>query len=401
MASGGPGRFVERLWKAAAADERFVVGLSSGTSFDGVDAALVRISGSGAALRAELIEFACLPYETDTRARVGGAPIATTPELARLHFELGEVFASAALLVIDRSGRSPADVDLIGSHGQTVFHEPPSGARRGVTLQIGEADIIARRTGVVTVSDFRTADIAAGGSGAPLIPLVDWLLFRKPGEPRLLLNVGGIANLTYVSDVLEELAAFDTGPGNSIMDEIVRAATGGRDSFDRDGARALSGEPRVEVVEEFLSRPYFRKAPPKSTGRELFGEEAARDLARAVHPGREIESLANDELNDLLATAAAVTAQSVRAGAALMPSASRVFVSGGGVHNRAIMIRLSKAFSPAPVASLLQLGMDPDAKEAVGFAVLASETICGRSGNVMAATGAVCPAVLGKVSPGL
>ena len=401
MASEAPGRFVERLLRAATAPERLVVGLSSGTSFDGVDAALVRISGSHEALLAELLEFACVPYEGGTRGRIARAPEATTPQLARLHFELGEAFASAALQLIDRSGRSPMDVDLIGSHGQTVFHEPPADGRQGVTLQIGEADIIARRTGVATVSGFRTADIAAGGSGAPLIPLVDWLLFRKTGEPRLLLNIGGIANLTYVPDAFEDVAAFDTGPGNSLMDEIVSAATGGRDCFDRDGARALRGTSCEAAVEEFLSRPYFREAPPKSTGKELFGAAAARDLARMVHPDNAIETLSNAELADLLATAAKVTARSVREATAFIPAVSRVVASGGGVRNRAVMSRLSEFFSPVPVVSLSELGMDPDAKEAVGFAVLANETLCGRHGNVPAATGAAQPVVLGKVSPGL
>lgn len=401
MDRGDPGRLVERLRTAVAARDRLIVGLSSGTSSDGVDAALLRVSGSGGTLDVDLLAFTCVPYEPAVRARIAGAAAAGVPELARLHFELGEVFARAAALLVTRSGHALGDVDLIGSHGQTVFHEPPSEGRTGVTLQIGEADVIAARTGVTTVSDFRTADVAAGGSGAPLIPLVDWLLFRRPGDARLLLNMGGIANVTYVPDALEDVVAFDTGPGNVLLDEIVAAATGGRESFDEEGGRALRGRVDEGAVERFLARPYFSAPPPKSTGRELFGAGAARELAAMVHPDRRMESLEGSELDDLLATAAAVTARSVRDAAGFVPPISSVFASGGGVHNSAVMSGLSRLFSPIPVMSVSELGMDPDAKEAVGFAVLANETLHGSPGNLEAATGASRRVVLGKISPAL
>lgn len=400
MGSDTRGRLVERLSRVATADARTVVGLSSGTSADGIDAAVVRISG-GEALDVELLGFVCVPYDAETSARVSRAPEAQTPELARLHYDLGEAFAHAALRVIDESGLKPADIDIVGSHGQTVFHEPPADGRPGVTLQIGEADVIARSTGVTTVSDFRAADVAAGGSGAPLIPVVDWLLFRHPGEPRHLLNVGGIANLTYVPDSLDDVVAMDTGPGNSLLDAIVTIATAGRMRYDEGGLLALRGEPCDAAVAEFLSLPYFAKPPPKSTGKELFGAQAARRLSRAVHPETEVEHLTDAQLGDVLATAVAVTARSVRAGADLLPPASSVLVSGGGVRNQALMSLLSELLAPARVASLSEAGMDPDAKEAVGFAVLANETLLGHSGNVPRATGATAAVVLGKISPGI
>lgn len=402
MNSTSHGRLVDRLARMASEASRRVVGLSSGTSYDGIDAALVRVSGSGCDVRVDVERFECVPFEKGMRDRIGASPAADVAELARLHFDLGEAFADAALSLIGGANLAPDEIDLVGSHGQTVYHEPPSGSRRGVTLQIGEADVIAARTGVPTVSDFRTADVAAGGAGAPLIPMVDWLLFREPGRPRLMLNVGGIANVTWVGDELDGLVAFDTGPGNALLDELVRTATAGRDSFDEGGLAAQSGKVSGEAVRLFMEHPYFDLPPPKSTGKELFGPAAARRLARMVHGEKAIESLTETELGSLLATAAMVTARAVLDAAARFTSdVAEVVVSGGGVRNAAIMADLSALFSPVPVVSLAKLGMDPDAKEAVGFAVLANETVAGRAGNVPAATGASRPVVLGKISPAL
>jgi anhydro-N-acetylmuramic acid kinase len=396
--TGGP--LANELLKIASRDPRTIVGLMSGTSHDGIDAAVVEVSGSGEALAVELVRFDCVPFPPVVGERIGRAVELGVPELARLSFDLGEAFASAALEVIRRAGLTSRDVDVIGSHGQTVFHDPPSEDRGGVTLQIGEADVIARRTGVVTVSDFRTADVAAGGSGAPLIPLVDWLLFRRPAGSRLMLNVGGIANVTLVGESLGSLIAFDTGPGNALVDEIVRMATGGREAFDRDGSRASKGAVEDAAVESFLRRPYFCKPPPKSTGKELFGTEAAVELAGLVAGETPISELSEARLCDVLATAVMVTARSVRdASSALAEQAAEVVVSGGGVRNATLMRCLRELFAPTPVVSLAEIGMDPDAKEAVGFAVLANETIAGRAGNVPAATGANAPAILGKISP--
>jgi anhydro-N-acetylmuramic acid kinase len=398
--TGGP---VGRLHDIAALRARLVVGLMSGTSCDGIDAALVRVDGSGSGLRAELLAFLCRSYPPELRERARSAGSAGAREIARLNFDIGEAFADAALAVIEAAGLSPAAVHLIGSHGQTVFHEPPCGAEAGATLQIGEADVIAERTGVVTVADFRTADVAAGGHGAPLIPLVDWLLFRPREGARVMLNLGGIANLTWVTPDVADVRAFDTGPGNALIDEIVGAATGGLGRVDRGGARALRGQPVAQAVETFLRHPYFSQRPPKSTGRETFGPAAAEELAGMAFPGRTTAGLSEREVDDLLATACAVTARSVKDAMAFLPASPEpadVVVSGGGARNVAVVGMLAELFAPSPVCGLDTLGMDPDAKEAVGFAVLANETILGAPGNLPAVTGASRPVVLGKISAG-
>jgi len=414
MTPGPAGRLAQRLLDLASLHERRVVGLMSGTSSDGVDAALVRIAGSGPGVRVEVVSFLCHAFPSGLADRIAAAPSACVSEIARLGFDLGEAFAEAALAVIAAAGLTPADVHLVGSHGQTVWHEPPPPGRRGdaprpeagvrgATLQLGEGDVIAQRTGVVTVSDFRTADVAAGGHGAPLIPLVDWLVFRPRAGARIMLNVGGIANLTRVTPDLEGVRAFDTGPGNALMDAIVAGATGGRERMDRDGARAARGRANEEAVQAFMRHPYFAARPPKSTGKETFGDQAAGDLARLMFPGRPFAAFSDAELSDLLATAAAVTARSVAEAVrsvAAPPEPSEVVVSGGGTRNAALMRMLAEALAPCPVRTLEALGMDPDAKEAMGFAVLANETIAGRPGNLPAVTGASRPVVLGKISAG-
>ena len=398
----------ERLRAIASLDERLVIGLSSGTSFDGIDAALVRISGRGDDIRAELLSFVCVAFEPALRERIARSGGSKAPELTRLNFDVGEAFAAAALTLMAGTDRGISEIHLIGSHGQTVHHDPPAANRSGATLQIGEADVIARRTGLVTVADFRTADVAAGGSGAPLVPLVDWLLFRRRGEALLLLNIGGIANMTCVTERLEDVLAFDTGPGNALIDELIRAATGLPDAIDAGGARALQGTVDAAAADAFLAHPYFASAPPKSTGKETFGSEAAVRLAELVHPGTNIARLAQDQLSDLLATAVSVSARSIRDAVRFLPAdPSRVVVSGGGLKNLAMMSELKRLFGPCPVVGLGEAGaddsagMDPDAKEAVAFAVLADRAVAGEPGNVPAVTGASGPVVLGKFSFGM
>jgi anhydro-N-acetylmuramic acid kinase len=396
----------ERLNAIASLEERLVLGLSSGTSHDGIDAALVRIRGRGDDIDVELLISTCAPMTAGVRDRVARSAWSAAPELNRLNFDLGEAFATAALSLLSDGGIDPVDVHLVGSHGQTVYHEPPTVGRSGATMQLGEPDVIARRTGIPTVADFRTADVAAGGSGAPLVPLVDWLLFRKEGEARLLLNIGGIANLTWVTERLEDVVAFDTGPGNALIDEIVRAVTGRAGAIDEGGAIASSGKAVSAAVDTFLEHPYFSIAPPKSTGKETFGREAAERLSDLVLEGRGLDSVSENELPDLLATAVAVTARSIRDGARHLPGdATGVIVSGGGLSNRAIMQSLKELFAPTPVVGLGEgegaLGLDPDAKEAVAFAVLADRAVAGLPGNVPAATGAKEGVVLGKLSMGM
>lgn len=399
------GRTVDRLAAIASRGDSLVVGLSSGTSFDGIDAALVRISDTDNATTAAIEEFICVPFDDGLRSRLARSSEHTASELSRLNFDLGRAFGAAALSLLDRAGVPASDIDLIGSHGQTVFHSPPDEyGEGGHTMQIGEADVIASMTGVVTVADFRTADVAAGGSGAPLIPYVDWLLFRREGELRVMLNIGGIANVTWVPNDLEDVVAFDTGPGNGLSDEIVRLHSGGALHYDEGGTGAMRGSASGEAVEAFLNDPYFRRLPPKSTGKERFGRDAALALCELAFPGRSIADLVRREVDDLLATAAVVTSRSIADSLTLLPhsrSRCEIFVSGGGVHNEAIVSGLERLVSPIVVRPLGELGVDPDAKEALGFAVLASETVRGRAGNVTGATGAGRRVVLGKISIGL
>jgi anhydro-N-acetylmuramic acid kinase len=370
---------------------RRIVGLISGTSADAVDAAVVEVEGAGETTRARLIAFAARPYAPELRTRVLALMDAPAGELLRLHYRLGEEFARAALAVIEPLRARGLAVHLVGSHGQTARHHPraagPDG--RAATLQVGEPAVIAERTGLPVVADFRARDVAAGGEGAPLVPLVDWLLFRAPGRVRGCLNLGGIANVTVVGERRESVRAFDLGPANMPLDTVVQAWTRGRETFDRGGARAAAGRIDRGLVAELMRHPYLAIPPPKSTGREEFGEPFVVPLL-ARFAGREA---------DLLATLTRFVAEAVGDGFRrhVPERIDEVFVSGGGARNRTLMAALGEVLAPAPVGSLQDLGMDPDAKEAVAFALLANETLFGLPGNVPAATGAAGPRVLGKI----
>jgi anhydro-N-acetylmuramic acid kinase len=361
---------------------RRVLGLNSGTSADGVDAALVEIEGEGERPRARVAAFAHTPYPEGLGARVRAAASASAAELALLDVEVGEAFAEAAAALLARAGLSP---DLVGSHGQTVFHLP-----RRATLQIGQAAVLAERLGAPVVSDFRTRDVAAGGEGAPLVPLADWLLFAPETGHRALQNLGGIANLTLVSAEREATRAFDTGPGNMPLDGAARATSGL--PCDRGGALATSGRVDEALVEELLGHPFFERPPPRSTGRELFGDEWLAPLLPRFE-GRAA---------DLLATLTRFVAESI-AGAYrrfVWPETGPlpVYVSGGGAANPALLAELVRALAPSVVTTTAVLGVDPAAKEAVAFALLAHETLFGRAGNLPSATGARGPRILGKLT---
>lgn len=379
-----------RLRRIAGLDERLCLGLISGTSADGVDAALCRIRGSGDSTRLALVAHATTPFDEDLRRRVH--EVATVKELCELNFVLGGVFARAAL-ALAAEARLPIDsVHLIGSHGQTVYHLPPFLAGIPSTLQIGEAAAIAEATGVVTVSDFRVRDIAAGGHGAPLVPYVDFLLFRAPGRVRALQNIGGIANVTVVADRADEVIAFDTGPGNIALDLIARRATRGAESLDRDGSLSARGREIPDLVEELMRHPYVRLAPPKTAGREIFGDAFCDELWDR-YAGRPF---------DLLATLARFTARSIAHGYRehVIPRThvDEVYVSGGGGRNPTVFRMLEEELAPLPVQRLDALGFPEQAKEAAAFALLAHECLNGVAQNVPAATGARRRVVMGKIS---
>ncbi|HEV2146940.1 MAG TPA: anhydro-N-acetylmuramic acid kinase [Longimicrobiaceae bacterium] len=378
-----------------------IVGLMSGTSLDGVDAALVEIDGEGADdVRFRLVHWLTEPYGEEQREAVHGAILAGSAErICGLHTDLGEWMAAAAARVCEEAGVPRERVAAVGSHGQTVWHRPPADGRRGATLQLGDPATIAERTGIAVVSDFRTRDMAAGGQGAPLVPWVDRLLFSLPGSARALQNVGGIGNVTWVPPRASEESAFafDTGPGNALMDAAVELATGGRLSFDQDGRLAAQGTVDEALLEELLRHPYFAAEPPKSTGREEFGRPFVERLVAATEPEGDRDWL------DLVATLTELTARSIADAYRrwIVPrGVEQVVVTGGGARNPTLVRRIRTLLDPLEVVGGEVLGVDPEAKEAVAFAVLAWAHLRGIPANVPAATGAAGPRVLGSLTPG-
>jgi anhydro-N-acetylmuramic acid kinase len=376
-----------------------VLGLMSGTSLDGIDAAVVELSGPAAAPAWSVPGFVSVPYSRERRALLREATEGGSAALlCRLHAELGEWLAEAARAGWRAAGLEAADIDLIGSHGQTIWHEPPAGQQRGASLQLGCPATLAERTGVPVVSDFRARDVAAGGEGAPLVPWVDRVLFAHPEHARVLQNIGGIGNLTWVPPRGDEraLVAFDTGPGNVLLDAAAELASNGAETFDRDGARAARGSVDQALLADLMRHPFLARRPPRSTGRELFGRAMVEDLVRRRPPAGAAA------WDDLLATLTAFTARSIAdAVERWTPPAGEVLVSGGGASNPALMRALADALAPRPVASAgVALGVDPDAKEAVAFAVLAWAFVRGVPGNEPAATGAGARRVLGSFTPG-
>jgi anhydro-N-acetylmuramic acid kinase len=378
---------------------RLVVGLMSGTSADGTDAALCEIAGSGTGARARLLAHITVPYPRALRERIFALEEADSAELCDLDVLLGESFAEAVRAVATAAGVPIEKVDLVGSHGQTAAHRPRSAGRLGATLQIGEASVIAERTGRPVISDFRARDVAAGGEGAPLVPLVDYLLFRAPGVARAIQNIGGIANVTLVGESLSDLVAFDTGPGNMALDAVARAASRGVEGYDLGGRRAARGRIDAGLLAELHRHPYLALPPPKSTGRETFGRPFVYPLLDrwASHAPSASEL---SPLDDLLATLTRFTAEAiVRAYREHLPVfPDEVYLCGGGAANATLRAHLAELCSPVPVRDTAALGIDPQAKEAVAFAMLANETLFGHPGNVPRATGAAGGRVLGKIT---
>jgi anhydro-N-acetylmuramic acid kinase len=371
--------------------EVLAVGLMSGTSLDGVSTALVRLTADPPG--AKLILFRQEPYGSGERGAIIDAIARGTPrDLAFLHVALGERFAGAVLSLLADAKVSPKDLSFIASHGQTVWHEPGK-----ATLQLGDAAVIAERLGVRVVSDFRARDVAAGGQGAPLVPLADVMLFGHETEGRLLLNLGGMANYTWVPrrGVAEGAFAFDTGPGVAVIDAVTRRVDPDA-SYDQGGERARRGRPVQRLLEELLADPYFNEAPPKSTGRERFGIEYADRLLTRVRS-------AGGSDNDAVATATALTAESIGRAMDRWPGKDKpgeLVISGGGAKNPALVERLATRVQPRPIVLFDQVFFDGEAKEAVAFAFLGHQSILGRPGNLAAATGARGPRVLGHVTPG-
>jgi anhydro-N-acetylmuramic acid kinase len=376
--------------------ERLVVGLMSGTSMDGIDAALLRITGSGLDTKFDLLKFICNPYGSEIIEGIERLDsFVSIDKISGLNFLVGKALADAAMAVIEEAGFQVGDIDLIGSHGQTIYHNPPS-SRSGVpsTLQIGELDVIAERSGITTVGDFRTRDIAAGGEGAPLIPYADYLFFHDVGRILLSQNIGGISNVTVVTEKISDVVAFDTGPGNLLMNWIVSFATEGKARYDVDGQIAKEGTVDKRLLERLLSDPYFSLKPPKSTGGERFGKIMAMELYSLAKDG-EIT------LFDLMATLLELTVESIAQSYEqfIFPkwSVNEIICSGGGGRNPILMKRLSDRINHVTISSSDAYGIPVDAKEAIAFAILANELISGNYTNLPTVTGAKSYVPLGKI----
>lgn len=375
-------------------------GLMSGTSADGIDAAVVDIDGR----TVRVIAFDTFPYPPAIRRSVltlCNPKTSGVDAICQANARIGELFAQA-LIKLCRKKRIGLDtIDLIGSHGQTVWHNPigrrSAGRRTGSTLQIGEPSVIAQRTGITTVADFRPRDIAAGGQGAPLVPFADQILFAHKRLSRAVQNIGGIANVTYLpaGGTAEDILAFDTGPGNMILDGLVRLITNGKQQYDPNGAWAAKGTFNPALLRRLMSHPFLKRHPPKTTGREVFGQAFYQDLYKQTRRQK-------IRTEDLLATATAFTAASIAdAYCRFLPARpDQVILSGGGCHNRTLVRMLRTFLEGSTILTTADFGIDPDAREAVSFAILGWATIRGIANNVPAATGAKEPVVLGKIIPG-
>jgi len=381
-----------------------VLGLMSGTSADAIDVALARISGAPPRLSAKLLNHTSIHFPPQVRKeilRVAEQQPISAGDLSQLNFRLGETFAEAALAACRRFCVSPKKISLIGSHGQTIFHQgqpvPCLGRPTASTLQIGEPAIIAARTGVNTVADFRPADIAQGGQGAPLVPYADYVLYRHEKLGRVSLNLGGIANITVVPANAKpsQIFAFDTGPANMLIDALVAHFTQDRQRYDKDARLAQQGRSIPALINELMRDPYLKLAPPKSTGREYYGRTY---LDKILALGRRHKA----KPNDLIRAATIFTALSIvdALNRFVLPKTKiqQLIVSGGGSHNPLILGQISAALPEIQIVPSSQLQVPEDAKEAFAFALLAYETFHQRPSNVPSATGARRPAILGKIS---
>ena len=385
---------------------RLVVGMMSGTSVDGVDAALVEISGDDERPAVKLLAFENNPFPAPVRSKIFELfrpETATVDKVGYMNFLLGELYARSALSVIRKAGVRPEDVDAIGSHGQTIWHEPQPREDDGFpvryTVQIGEGSVIAQRTGIPTVSDFRVADMAEGGQGAPLVPFSEYLLYRRSDATILLQNIGGIGNMTVLPAGAppEEVFAFDTGPGNMIIDAVVSALTGGAETYDAGGTRGARGQVCGELLELLQQDAYYTQPLPKTTGRERFGVQYTQKILE----WQKAHGLSDD---DLVATVTDLTAWSIAAAYEryVLPryQASELIAGGGGSYNKTLMGFLAKRLAPHGVTVRTQedLGLNSDAKEAVAFALLADRCVRGMPNTLPSVTGARRQVIMGKIS---
>lgn len=384
-------------------EEGMVVGVLSGTSADGADVALVRVRGRGRGAQIHLCGFETYPLPAGLRAVLfelleGGST--SVGCIAQLHRDLGSFFGASVLALLESAGVRAGEVLLVGSHGQTVYHEPPPG--RGTTLQLGSPAHIAQTARIRCVSDFRSADMAQGGQGAPLVPYYDWVTATDHELNRCVVNIGGIANLTYLPAGAgrDQVMALDTGPGNMVIDAVVRRITSGQDRCDWNGKRALAGEVREAELEGLLTHPFLRRAAPRSAGRREFGPGFVQTLYRddSSTPWAGMARRLGEE--DLVATLTRWTAESIARSCTRIGPVDQVVVGGGGAKNPAIMSQLRDLLAPAELLPFEALGECGGAREAAAFAFLAWEFAAGNPANLPRVTGAGRPVVLGSLTPG-
>ena len=376
-----------------------VAGLMSGTSADGIDVAVVDIAGR----HVDLVAFDLSIYKPALRRAILDLcrpESATLADICHYNHVLGEVFADALIELCRQHKIRLRSIDLIGSHGQTIFHQPQGGHYGGrtirSTLQIGEPSVIAQRTGITTVADFCPRDMAAGGQGTPLVPYADYVLFKHRTLSRAVQSIGGIANVTFLprGGHTEDIVAFDTGPGNMVIDRVMRQITLGRRSYDRDGRMAARGKVDGDLLKQMLRHPFLRRRPPKSTGREAFGQSYSEWFHRQAQNMKLT-------LEDMIATATAFTAATIaQAYRKFLPEMpDEVILCGGGAHNVTLVSMLQQELPGVKICASDEFGIDVDAKGAISFAILAQATFKGVANSIPSATGADGPVVLGKIVP--
>lgn len=380
-----------------------VLGIMSGTSADGMDVALAEISGAPPKLKTELLHHTSRMMPTALRTemlRVAEGATCTAGEISQLNFRLGMAFGDAAVSACKEFRVALSRVGLIGSHGQTIFHQGRPveflGRRTASTLQIGEPAVIAARAGITTVGDFRVADVAVGGQGAPLVPYADYLLYADAKVGRVSLNLGGIGNVTVLPAAARphQVVAFDTGPGNMLMDALVWHITKKKQKFDRGARLARQGAVNVKLLKELLRDPYLKLGPPKSTGREYYGRAYFQELLRL---GKKHGAGPNDLIRTTTEFTVASVVDGLKRFVLRKTKIAQLIVSGGGAKNPLVMAQLAAALTPIEVVASGKVGVPEEAKEAYAFALMAYETVHRRAGNLPSATGAEKEAVLGKI----